>query len=75
MNNGTALLLYFHLKILKNKAVLKSVTGQFLTGLSGLPAVELPGAICQNVMVPGKPYTPVFENGLKMVSLITSSVF
>mgnify|MGYP000158506001 FL=1 len=53
----------------------QNVLGQFLTELFGLPAVERPGLIFQNVMVPGKPSTPVFENGLTMVSLITFSVF
>lgn len=54
---------------------LKSVIEQFLKVLFGLLVVEHPGVIFQNAMVPGKRYTPVFENGLTMVSLITFSVF
>ena len=53
MKNGTALLLYCHLKILENRAAPQNVLGQFLTELFGLPAVERPGVIFQNVMVPG----------------------
>ena len=69
------MLLYCHLKILENRAVLKKVIEQFLTGLFGLLVVELPGVIFQNVMVHGKRYTPVFENGLMMASSITFFVF
>lgn len=54
---------------------LKSVIEQFVKVLFGLLVVEHPGVIFQNVMVHGKRYTPVFENGLTMVSLITFYVF
>ena len=73
--NGTALLLDCHLKILENRAVLKKVIKQFLTGLFGLLVVEHPGVIFQNVMVHGKRYTPVSVNGLKTAPLIIFFVF
>ena len=72
MKNGTALLLYCHLKILENRAAPQNVLGQFLTELFGLPAVERPGEIFQNVMVPGKPSTPVYgiiDNIFRVLSL------
>ena len=45
----------------------KNVIVQSLMKLSGLPAMAHPGETCQNVMPPGKRFTAVSVNGLKMV--------
>ena len=75
MMNGIVLLTYFLLKILGSRGVHAKITVLSLMGLCGLPAVVHPGVTYQNAMVPGKPFTAAFENGLTTEFSIISSDF
>ena len=53
----------------------RKITVLSLMESSGLHAVVRPGVTYQNAMVPGKPFTAAFENGLTTEFSIISSDF